>query len=103
MVAANFKVILTRLFICSRPFPMILSPLMRLSGQSRSQDLEAAKGGNKQRLLRVEARITLTKSQLFSQVAAKDSFRVAVTRPRSQTYNDHTPESPIPAVPGDKW
>jgi hypothetical protein len=38
VLAAIFKAVLTRLFVGSRPFPMILSPLIRLSGQSRSQE-----------------------------------------------------------------
>jgi hypothetical protein len=38
LLAANFKATVTRLLVGSRPFPMILSPLMRLSGASRSQE-----------------------------------------------------------------
>src|SRR5260370_22856462 len=37
-MAAIFKAILTRLFVGSRPFPIILSPLILLSGHSRSQE-----------------------------------------------------------------
>jgi hypothetical protein len=38
VLAAIFKAILIGLLVGSRPFPMTLFPLIRLSGQSRNQD-----------------------------------------------------------------
>src|SRR6266481_648979 len=38
VLAAIFKAILTRFFVGRRPFPMILAPLIRLSGHRRNQE-----------------------------------------------------------------
>jgi len=38
VLAAIFRAILIGLLVGSRPFPMTLFPLMRLSGQSRNQE-----------------------------------------------------------------
>ena len=38
VLAAIFNALVIRLLVGKRPFPMILSPLIRLSGQSRSQE-----------------------------------------------------------------
>ena len=38
LVAAIFKAMVVRLLVGSRRFPMIFSPLIRLSGHSRSQE-----------------------------------------------------------------
>jgi len=37
-LAAIFKAMVTLLLVGSRPFPLILSPLMRLSGHRRNQE-----------------------------------------------------------------
>jgi hypothetical protein len=42
LLAAIRRATLALLFVGSRPFPMILSPLMRLSGHNRSQEMKGA-------------------------------------------------------------